>query len=105
VVSSGLLSSWCSGRDWAIKNARFASFPSVLVVHAKKFQLVNWVPTKLGVCLLGHLRLFVWFSFLLCIDVPLIVPDDVVLDDHIGRGIQPGEVELPGDNAESPGRF
>jgi hypothetical protein len=46
---------------------------------------------------------FVWFSYLLCIDVPLIVPDDIVLDEHIGRGIQPGEVELPGDNVGSPG--
>ena len=28
----------------------FATFPDVLVIHAKKFQLVNWVPTKLGRC-------------------------------------------------------
>ena len=26
----------------------FATFPDVLIIHAKKFQLVNWVPTKLG---------------------------------------------------------
>lgn len=25
-----------------------ATFPDVLVVHAKKFQLINWVPSKLG---------------------------------------------------------
>lgn len=30
------------------RTTRLASFPQVLVVHAKKFQLVNWVPTKLG---------------------------------------------------------
>ena len=36
------------GRVVATKSARFASFPDVLVVHAKKFELVNWVPTKLG---------------------------------------------------------
>ena len=30
------------------RQTRFATFPEVLVVHAKKFQLVNWVPTKLG---------------------------------------------------------
>ena len=30
------------------RQTRFATFPQVLVVHAKKFQLVNWVPTKLG---------------------------------------------------------
>lgn len=31
------------------RETKFASFPEVLVVHAKKFQLVNWVPAKLGV--------------------------------------------------------
>lgn len=30
------------------RQAKFASFPEVLVIHAKKFQLVNWVPAKLG---------------------------------------------------------
>lgn len=30
------------------RQTKFASFPEVLVVHAKKFQLVNWVPAKLG---------------------------------------------------------
>jgi hypothetical protein len=30
------------------RRLRFASLPEVLVVHAKKFQLVNWVPAKLG---------------------------------------------------------
>ena len=32
------------------RQLRFATFPDTLVVHAKKFQLVNWVPTKLGAC-------------------------------------------------------
>ena len=31
-----------------IRQTKFASLPEVLVVHAKKFQLVNWVPAKLG---------------------------------------------------------
>lgn len=30
------------------RKAQFATFPRVLVIHAKKFQLVNWVPRKLG---------------------------------------------------------
>lgn len=30
------------------RSTRLATFPEVLVVHAKKFQLVNWVPSKLG---------------------------------------------------------
>ncbi|KAJ6597255.1 hypothetical protein DFH09DRAFT_1134077 [Mycena vulgaris] len=62
----------------AVKQAKFATFPEVLVVHAKKFQLVNWVPAKL--------------------DIPLILPDgdELVFDaQHLGRGLQPNEVELP----------
>ncbi|KAJ7827504.1 hypothetical protein B0H14DRAFT_1230424 [Mycena olivaceomarginata] len=67
----------CGRGVHAIKQAKFASFPEVLVVHAKKFQLVNWVPTKL--------------------DIPIILPDgDELLFDaqHLGRGLQPDEVEL-----------
>ncbi|KAJ6624496.1 hypothetical protein B0H10DRAFT_2006189 [Mycena sp. CBHHK59/15] len=62
----------------AIKQAKFSSFPDVLVVHAKKFQLVNWVPTKL--------------------EIPLILPDgDELLFNarHLGQGLQPNETELP----------
>ncbi|KAJ7172145.1 hypothetical protein C8R46DRAFT_1084933 [Mycena filopes] len=68
----------------ALKQAKFASFPEVLVVHAKKFQLVDWVPTKL--------------------DIPLILPDgdELVFDaQHLGTGVQPDEVELPSNAAPS----
>lgn len=56
----------------------------MLVVHAKKFQLVNWVPTKL--------------------DIPVLLPEDDILqlDDYIGRGLQPGETEFPDDAAGMP---
>jgi len=66
----------CSRNVTAMKQLRFSTFPDVLVIHAKKFQLVNWVPTKL--------------------DVPVILPPDdvLVLDEFIGRGKQDGEVEL-----------
>jgi len=30
------------------RQQRFLSLPEVLVVHIKKFQLINWMPTKLG---------------------------------------------------------
>ncbi|KAG6841633.1 hypothetical protein C0991_009058 [Blastosporella zonata] len=69
----------------AVKRARFASFPEVLVVHSKKFQLVNWVPVKL--------------------DIPVILPADDVLtltEAHLGRGIQPDEVALPEDASLAP---
>ncbi|KAJ6502176.1 hypothetical protein C8R45DRAFT_975636 [Mycena sanguinolenta] len=68
----------CGTSVHANKQAKFATFPEVLVVHAKKFQLVNWVPTKL--------------------DIPIILPDgdELVFDaQHLGLGLQPNEVELP----------
>ncbi|KAF7338024.1 Ubiquitin carboxyl-terminal hydrolase [Mycena venus] len=74
----------CGTKVNALKQAKFATFPEVLVVHAKKFQLVNWVPTKL--------------------DIPLILPDgdEVIFDaQHLGIGLQPNEVELP-CNAAAP---
>lgn len=56
------------------------------MVHAKKFQLVNWVPTKL--------------------DIPIILPsfDQLVLDPYLGQGLQSTETELPSDsNSKSAG--
>jgi len=44
----------------ATKRNLFASFPDVLVVHVKKFKLVNWVPTKLGESHDVILTLFHW---------------------------------------------
>ncbi|KAI0249448.1 ubiquitin carboxyl-terminal hydrolase 14 [Lactifluus subvellereus] len=68
----------------ATKRARFATFPDTLVVHAKKFQLVNWVPTKL--------------------DIPIVLPDGdvIVLDPYLGKGLQPDETELPDDAPDLP---
>jgi len=56
----------------------------VLVIHAKKFQLVNWVPSKL--------------------DIPVILPagDILDLDRYLGRGLQPGEEKLPEDQEAAP---
>lgn len=50
------------------RQSSFASFPEVLVVHVKKFQLVNWVPTKLGT----DVRLLSW---LMCDSVSCRYPD------------------------------
>jgi len=63
-----------------IRQSRFKTFPDTLVVHAKKFQLVNWVPTKL--------------------DIPIILPEGDVLtfdQQHLGKGLQPDETELQDD--------
>jgi len=69
----------------AVKRSRFASFPDVLVVQARKFQLVNWVPTKL--------------------DVPVILPDSsiITLDNLLGTGPQATEELLPEDSSSSSG--
>ncbi|KAF7322425.1 Ubiquitin carboxyl-terminal hydrolase [Mycena chlorophos] len=72
----------CSSNVHATKQAKFSTFPEVLVVHAKKFQLVNWVPTKL--------------------EIPLLVPEGDVLTftaQHLGTGLQQGESELPAASA------
>lgn len=51
------------------------------MIHAKKFQLVNWVPTKL--------------------DIPInLPPSDILnLDEYIGKGLQDTEVEIPEDKS------
>lgn len=72
--------SGCGSAEGAVKQSRLATLPEVLVVHAKKFQLVNWVPTKL--------------------DVPLIIPETRTLtfmSTHLGQGVQPHEKQLPED--------
>lgn len=63
------------------RSTKFSTFPDVLVIHAKKFQLVNWVPAKL--------------------DIPVILPpsDILQLDQYLGKGLQSGETELPEDQA------
>ena len=70
----------------------------MLVVHAKKFQLVNWVPSKLGEFCLDSLT---FTNTDECADIPIILPEDdiIVLDEYVGRGLQPGEEELPNDEA------
>ncbi|EIN03471.1 ubiquitin carboxyl-terminal hydrolase 14 [Punctularia strigosozonata HHB-11173 SS5] len=75
----------CAKSVIATKQSRFATFPEVLVVHARKFQLVNWVPSKL--------------------DIPVILPpnDELSLDAYLGCGLQPGEEALPEDTAAAPG--
>jgi len=74
----------CQKTVIATKRSRFATFPEVLVIHSKKFQLVSWVPTKL--------------------DIPVLIPpsDILVLDQYVGHGLQSGETELPEDAGAAP---
>ncbi|KAL4263101.1 Ubiquitin carboxyl-terminal hydrolase [Pleurotus pulmonarius] len=69
----------------ALKSTKFASFPAVLIVHAKKFQLVNWVPSKLN--------------------IPVLLPvnDELLFAaQHLGQGLQQGEQELSNEEAVAP---
>ncbi|KAJ2922163.1 hypothetical protein H1R20_g14933, partial [Candolleomyces eurysporus] len=74
----------CQKSVLALKQTKFASFPQVLVIHAKKFQLVNWVPAKL--------------------DIPIALPSNDTLqftETHLGTGLKPGEEELADDSSSS----
>ncbi|PBK81751.1 ubiquitinyl hydrolase [Armillaria gallica] len=74
----------CQKSVHALRQSKFASFPDVLVVHAKKFQLVNWVPAKL--------------------DIPVLLPvgDELQFtDNQLGHGSQADEVALPENEAAS----
>ncbi|KAF8417525.1 ubiquitinyl hydrolase [Boletus edulis BED1] len=74
------------GKTQAVRRTQLATFPDVLVVHAKRFQLKNWVPMKL--------------------DIPIILPEgNLVLDDYLGKGLQPGEEELPDGSSPSLPQF
>lgn len=64
------------------KRSLFKTFPDILAVNALRFEVVNWVPTKL--------------------DVPVIVGDSPVeMDDYKSHGQQPTEELLPEDVAGS----
>ncbi|EIW65829.1 hypothetical protein TREMEDRAFT_72540 [Tremella mesenterica DSM 1558] len=67
----------CGTKGKAQKSLRFRTFPDLLVFHMKKFQLVNWVPTKL--------------------EIPVDVPDRLKLDRYVGEGRQLGELDLDMD--------
>jgi ubiquitin carboxyl-terminal hydrolase 5/13 len=60
------------------KQSLFKSFPTILAINARRFEIVNWVPTKQ--------------------DVPVIVGDNSLdLDRYRCKGKIEGEEELPDD--------
>jgi ubiquitin carboxyl-terminal hydrolase 5/13 len=68
----------CCSKDGFSKRTRFKTFPVILAVNARRFELVNWVPTKL--------------------DVPVIVDEHPFsFDPYRSEGLQQGEEELPED--------
>ncbi|KAI0220577.1 Ubiquitin carboxyl-terminal hydrolase 5 [Lamellibrachia satsuma] len=72
-------------RSTAKKTGRLASFPDYLLIQLKKFTIgEDWVPKKL--------------------DVAVDIPDDLDLTVLRGKGIQPGEEELPAGAAQKQGK-
>lgn len=79
-----LTCSSCGSKDGYTKRSLFKTFPATLAVNARRFELVNWVPTKL--------------------DVPVVVGDQPFdLDSYKSAGLQDGEELLPEDAATTSG--
>jgi ubiquitin carboxyl-terminal hydrolase 5/13 len=78
-----LTCSACNGKGFT-KQSLFKTFPSVLAVNARRFEIVNWVPTKQ--------------------DVPVIVEDGVIdFEKYRSKGKQAVEEELPEDAGAGAG--
>jgi ubiquitin carboxyl-terminal hydrolase 5/13 len=76
-----LTCSACGSKDGFLKKSMFKTFPTVLAVNARRFELVNWVPTKQ--------------------DVPVIVNDEPFsFDSYKSSGLTGGE-ELLTDDADT----
>jgi ubiquitin carboxyl-terminal hydrolase 5/13 len=68
----------CGSKAGFTKSSKFKTFPAILAINARRFEIVNWVPTKQ--------------------DVPVIVDDTpITLDSYKANGLQDGEEELPDD--------
>lgn len=69
------------------KQSLFKTFPTILAVNARRFEIVNWVPTKQ--------------------DVPVIVGDESYdMEAYRSKGKQDGEEELPEEaDASASGGF
>ncbi|KAF1848402.1 ubiquitin carboxyl-terminal hydrolase 14 [Cucurbitaria berberidis CBS 394.84] len=81
----------CGSKDGFTKRSMFKTFPAVLAVNARRFELVNWVPTKQ--------------------DVPVIIDDEPFsFDAYKSKGLTDGEELLPedagtGSTAASSGKW
>jgi ubiquitin carboxyl-terminal hydrolase 5/13 len=76
----------CGSKDGFSKRSLFKTFPEVLAVNARRFVLINWVPTK--------------------VNVAVVVGDEpFLLDNYKSLGQQPSEEILPEDAAEAKPTF
>ena len=76
----------CGSKDGFSKRSLFKTFPEVLAVNARRFHLINWVPTK--------------------VNVPVVVGDEpFLLDDYKSAGPQTSEELIPEDASEDVPSF
>lgn len=77
----------CGNKEGFLKRSLFKTFPEILAVNARRFVIINWVPTK--------------------VDVPVIVGDEpFLLDDYKSPGYQESEELLQeGDNVGNKPNF
>jgi ubiquitin carboxyl-terminal hydrolase 5/13 len=74
------------GSNGFTKRSLFKTFPEVLAVNARRFELINWVPTK--------------------VNVPVVVGDEpFLLDAYKSAGHQSSEELLPEDSTENKPSF
>lgn len=72
----------CGSKDGFLKRSLFKTFPEILAVNARRFVLINWVPTK--------------------VDVPVVIGDaPFSLDAYKSLGQQPLEELLPEDTVDA----
>jgi ubiquitin carboxyl-terminal hydrolase 5/13 len=68
----------CGSKDGFTKSSKFKTFPKNLAINPLRFEIINWVPTKL--------------------DIPVQVTDEPFdLSPYKSSGLQPNEEELPED--------
>ncbi|EXJ89583.1 ubiquitin thiolesterase [Capronia epimyces CBS 606.96] len=68
----------CGSKAGFSKSSKFKTFPQNLVINPLRFEIINWVPTKL--------------------DIPVEVSDEVFdISSYKSQGLQSDEVELPED--------
>ncbi len=73
----------CGSKDGFTKQSLFKTFPQNLAINARRFELVNWVPTKL--------------------DVPVVVGEKPLeLSNYVSSGYSDTEELLPEDVDSSP---
>ncbi|KAI1442613.1 ubiquitinyl hydrolase [Annulohypoxylon stygium] len=76
----------CGSKDGFTKRSLFKTFPTTLVVNARKMTVENWVPRK--------------------VDVPVLVGDEpFLLDEYLSSGLQPSEEPLPEEESTAAPAF